>query len=235
MTDPFAHLQSLAVDELESIDLAELEQPWDDNPDVAGVEVNTTIGLSDDRGYFRRPTTRTFADLRTRPEAVRHLERLPVEGEDFEAVISGRYALWDLIPAILEKIAPQTIETLYIATLSFSASNAAEMLDLLDSDRIKSVGLLVSHYFKAQNKHLYDTLVPKLLERGHKVLAMRTHAKILLVTTTDGIKYAIRSSANLRSCKNCETFTMSRDAACHDFHQKWIAGELLGVTPERKP
>src|SRR6185437_1482328 len=160
------HLQTLALDQLDALDMAELCQPWDDNPDVHGDEVDTARSLDGDRGYFRTPTTKTFADLRARPEAVRHLERLPADGESFHAIISGRYALWDLVPAILEKIAPQTITDLTIATLSFSKSNAAELLAYLDGKKIESVGLLVSHYFKGTNPDIYATLIPQLWERG---------------------------------------------------------------------
>jgi len=221
-------LKSLDLDCLDALDITEFEQPFDDDPDVQGDEVDVSNGLDSDRSFFRTATTHTHEDLRARPEAVRHLQRLPVQGESFHAIISGKYALWDLVPAMLEKIAPQTISELIIATLSFSKTNAAEMLALLDTGRVKRMSLLVSHYFKGTNREIYDSLVPHLLERGQKVQAMRTHAKIILITTSEAVKYTVESSANARSCKNVEQFCMIRDDALHDFHRGWISELIEG-------
>jgi hypothetical protein len=221
------NLKSVDLDDLDAIDMAEFVQPWDDEPDVQGDEVSTAKGLRTDLSHFRRGKRYT-ADLRAKPDAVKHLERLPTDGESFHAVISGKYALWDLVPAMLEKIAPSTIDALTLATLSFSKQNAADMLALLDNGSIRTVVLLVSHYFKSTNREIYDSLIPQLLERGHKVCAMRTHAKLTLMQTTAGAKYVIESSANLRSCKNVEQFVMTQDANLYDFHRQWITDLIDG-------
>lgn len=218
----FSALKALDTGQLDAIDLTELEMPWDDNPDVSGTEVDMSAGLPADLGFFRTASIRTHEDLRARPEAVRHLPRLPVQGESYHAIISGRYALWDLVPAILEKIAPQTIDELHVATLSFSKANAAEIIQLLDGGRVKKMGLLVSHYFKGTNRDIYDSLVPHMIERGQKVMAMRTHAKVILIRTSEGQKYTIESSANARSCKNVEQFCMTHDGDLYEFHRNWI-------------
>ena len=102
------------------------------------------------------------------------------------------------------------------------------MLALLDAAKVKSVALLVSHYFKSSNAEIYSALVPHLLQRGHRVCAMRTHAKMTLIKTSDGIEYVIESSANLRSCKNVEQFVMSRDHELYDFHRRWISDLIDG-------
>lgn len=101
------------------------------------------------------------------------------------------------------------------------------MLGLVDEGRIGRVSLLVSHYFKSQNRALYDTLVPPLLDRGHRVLAMRTHCKIILARMADGSEYVVEASANLRSCRSVEQFFLARDAGLYAFHHGWLDGELL--------
>lgn len=219
--------QSLDLDTFAAIDAAELAQPFTDDPDVVGSEVDKVKRLADDKAHFRTPIIRTVADLRAKPEAVRHLERLPVPGESMHAVISGKFALWDLVPAILERTG-QDIDHLHLATLGFSTSNASEILTLLDAGKIKRVNLLVSHYFKGTSPEIYDALVPKLIERGHPVLAMRTHCKLILAAMSDGTRYVVESSANLRSCQNIEQFVMTNDHDLYEFHRGWIDGELFG-------
>jgi hypothetical protein len=54
------------------------------------------------------------------------------------------------------------------------------------------------------------------------VLAMLSHAKILLMQLTDGRSFVAESSANLRSCASIEQITMTHDAALLDFHRNWI-------------
>lgn len=209
---------------------AELAEPFDDVPTFGETdsEVSVTAGLSADLSYKRTPARRLFRDYRANPDAYKHLEDLPTkDGEDLEMVISGRYAMWDLVPALVEKTG-QNIALLTIATLSYSTSNAAELLGMLDGEQIGAVDFLVSYYFKSTSRKIYDTLVPQLLERDQRVLALRTHAKIILARMEDGTCYAIRGSPNLRSSKNIEQLTLTRCPDLYAFHKGWIEDELLG-------
>lgn len=206
-----------------------MSEPFDDAPAFdpeTDSEVDVTAALPADRSMIRRPARRLFIDYRPNPDALRHLEQMPGEGESLHGVICGRYALWELVPALIDRTG-QNIDELFIATLSYGANNAADLLALIDDGRIRSVALLVSYYFKAQNRKLYDSLVPGLLERGHRVLAMRTHCKIILAKMADGSCYVVEASANLRSCKNVEQFCLTRDVGLYQFHRQWLDGELL--------
>jgi hypothetical protein len=208
---------------------AELAQPFDDAPTfdaAADPEVNVSAGLRADLAHKRLPSRRLFVDYRANMNAYKHLDPLPGEGESLHGIISGKYALWDLVPALIERTG-QKIEDLMLATLSFSKANAADLLGLLDDGQVKRAGLLISYFFKAQSRPIYDCLVPQLKERGHRVLAMRTHAKLLLARMADGTCYVCESSANLRSCKNVEQFVLTRCAELYAFHRGWIDGELL--------
>lgn len=217
-----------------ALDVSRLKQPWDDTPDLkADPTCDPARKLDADKAHWRTATARSFADLRTRPEAIRHLERLPEAGESLHAIISGTYALWDLVPAIIER-SGQRIDALHIATLSFSTANAKDLLDLLDAGQIGTAALLVSHYFKATNQSIYDYLIPQLVRRGQKVLAMRTHCKLLLVALADGRRFTVESSANLRSCKNIEQFVMTQDQGLYQFHRDWME-KLLCPDPEPQP
>lgn len=189
-------------------------------------EVDTAIRLDGDRSFTRRPSRRLFHDYRANPDAYKHLEHMPQLGESLHGVISGKYALFEIIPALIERTGKK-IDDLHLATLSFNKQNAADLLNLLDDGQIRRVGLLVSYYFKSTSRPLYDALVPQLRERGQKVLAMRTHAKIILARMEDGSKYVAESSANLRSSVNVEQFVLTQCPDLYDFHHGWIEGELL--------
>lgn len=210
--------------------LVEGEGPTDDEPTfdpTADPEVDTHVRLSGDKSYVRSPTRRLFRDYRANADAYAHLDYLPKEGESLHGVISGKYALYELIPALIERTG-QPITDLHIATLSFSKSNAVDLLGLLDDGHVKRVSLLISYYFKSTSRPIYDALVPQLRKRGMRVLAMRTHAKLILAEMGDGAKYVVESSANLRSAVNVEAFVLTRDPGLHAFHKGWMDGELLG-------
>ena len=108
-TDPFANLKGTAdfAELADACDLAEgLAQPFDGVPEFdleAHPEIDVTAQLSGDRAYFRRPSRRLFVDYRANADAYRHLEHLPGPSESLHGVISGRYALWDLVPALIER------------------------------------------------------------------------------------------------------------------------------------
>jgi hypothetical protein len=62
-----------------------------------------------------------------------------------------------------------------------------------------------------------------LERRGQRIIALRNHAKIILARTTAGHDVAIEASANLRSCRNLEVFSLSNDAGLFEFHRDWMA------------
>ncbi len=167
------------------------------------------------------PTKRTFLNAISIKAITEHITRLPSPGETIHGVVSGRYPLWAFIPAILS-ITGDTIADLQLATLSFSTDNGAELIDLLDANKIKAVTLACSHYFRYTNKHIYDPIAAALKQRGQRIRGLRTHAKIINAKMQNGTCYTVESSANLKSSHNQEQFTLSSDAALFDFHKQWI-------------
>jgi hypothetical protein len=230
MKDPFANLPTLDTSKLPTMeDITGRLKQMDDVPSfdpTADPEVDIHAALQGDRVHMQTPTRRLFVDYRANPDAYKHLATLPAPGESLHGVISGKYALFELIAAIIERTG-SAIEHLTLATLSFSKNNASELLGMLDGGHIDRVSLLVSYYFKSTNREIYDSLVPELRRRGHKVLAMRTHCKITLARMKNGTCYVAESSANLRSSKNVEQFVLTNCPDLYQFHYDWINGELL--------
>jgi hypothetical protein len=182
------------------------------------------LTLDADISYLSQPRHHTYLDLQKVKDAADHVKRLPKKGEAIHMVLSGRYQLFHLVPAVLDLAAPATIDELYLCTLSYSKDNASDLLDLIDAKKIKCLHLLVSHYFSKANPHLFDPLEAELKARGHHVLTCRSHAKLFLFELSDGRKYVVHSSANMRSCKSIEQACFESDEGLHAFHREWIKG-----------
>ena len=207
------------LDNLQSLDVTTLRPVFDE---LAGEEKDAGRQWVGDRRHVRRSDRRVMLDARRLQDAVGHIGRLPAEGESYHLVTAKRYSLWNVIQATLQLAAPATIAYLGIATLGFSKQNLDELLAELDAGRIGKVDFLFSVYFKSNERESCERLAHELTTRGHCVVAMLTHAKILLIETTNGASYVVESSANLRSCASIEQITLTHDADLLQFHRTWI-------------
>lgn len=216
-----AEAKPFRFDRDEELDTSAMCQPWDGK-----IKVEIGDGQRDvapEHGYTTPKLRRTAADLRlVNRHALDHLTRLPEPGESYHYLVGDRVSLWDFVPALLDRVKPQTIRDLYISTLSYGSATAAALLALFDAGQIQRVNLLVSVMFSAKNRHLFDELVPPLQLRKQRAKAMRTHAKILAVELDDGRRYVVESSSNLRSCYCAEQVTVVCDAGLYDFHVGWM-------------
>jgi hypothetical protein len=96
-----------------------------------------------------------------------------------------------------------------------------DLITLADDGLIGSIDVLCSHYFSASDAAIYQQMVEQFRRHGFRVVAMRTHAKILLMRQ-GATWYAIESSANLRSSHNVETATVINSPEVFRFHREWI-------------
>jgi len=208
---------------LPSLDLAAIRPVFDE---LAGHENDAARGWVGDRRYVRRTDKTVLLDARRLADAIKHIGRLPDEGEAFHLVTAKRYSLWHVVKAVLQLAEPATIAYLSVATLGFSKSNLEELLADIDSGRITKVDFLFSVYYKSNEKEICQRLTHELAIRGQRVVAMLTHAKILLIELVDGRSFVAESSANLRSCSSVENITLFHDRALFEFHKSWIS-EIL--------
>lgn len=154
--------------------------------------------------------------------AIKEVAQLPGPNESLHIIARGNFPLWSIVPAILKLAAPATIDGLSMATLGFSASNATDLLSLIDAGQIRNVTVVCSVYFERQNPAEFRLMSEGLAARGHTIIAMRAHAKVMALALSDGRRFAVESSANLRSCRNLEQITLTQAADLHDFHAGWI-------------
>jgi len=208
----------MTLDHLKTLDVSGLRAVF--APAVA--DRDKARQLAEDRRHVRRTDKAVMLDARRLANALEHIGRLPEPGEAFHLVTEKRYSMMHIIPATLHLAEPATIAYLAIVTLSFSQANMIDLLAMLDAGQISKVDFLYSVYFKSNERESCERLAHELTTRGHRVVAMLTHAKILLIETTDGASYVVESSANLRSCSSIEQIVITHDRELFDFHRQWI-------------
>jgi hypothetical protein len=213
-------------DNLQSLDLDTLRPVFDQ---LAGHEADASRQWVGDRKHVRRSDKRVMLNARRLADAVEHIGRLPEAGEAFHLVTAKRYSLWNVVQAVLHLAEPSMIAYLGIATLGFSRQNLDDLLAELDAGRIGKVDFLYSVYFKSNERENCERLAHELTTRGHRVVAMLTHAKILLMRLSDGRAFVVESSANLRSCSSIEQITMTHEAELFAFHRQWLT-EIMEAT-----
>jgi hypothetical protein len=207
------------TDTLPSFDIGQVKPIFDE---LAAHRQDAARELHGNRRLVRRADSRAMLDLRRTQDCIAAIGRLPEPGESLHMVCNGAYSLFHHVPAILELVAPATIKYLGVVTLGFSRENLERLIELLDAGRIERHDFLYSVYFKSNEKEICARLTHELGQRGQRVLSMRTHAKLLLLETTNSGNFVVESSANLRSCKNIEQAVFTNDAALLQFHRKWI-------------
>lgn len=182
----------------------------------------------------RRVDRRRFVRLGEIKNAAAALGSLPDSNESIHAVMNGLYDGFAIVSAVLELAAPATIARLTIGTLGFNRRNADELLECLDAGSIGACTLVVSNYFRNVDAELFGYIEGGLRERGQRCAVLRSHAKLLLFEMTNGAAYVWESSANLRSCRNAETFVLSQSRELLDFHAAWLEELIHKADTEAK-
>lgn len=178
--------------------------------------------IPDNLALRRRAIKRQVLDARQMRNAVEHIRELPRPGESLHFIVDGRFEPCDLIPATRLLSDPAIIKRLEVSTLGLNSDNVACIARGIDQGKILSASILVSHYFKSAEPAEYEYLRSEIESRNGRVHAVRTHAKLILMETTNGHYYTIEGSGNLRACRSIEQFVMTNDRELLQFHRGWI-------------
>ena len=171
---------------------------------------------------FRRDTKKTFISALQSKNAVREIMRLPDFEESMHIIARGNFPLFSIIPAVLKLEHPAIIKNLHIATLGFSKTNATDLFDMMDAKSVGNVSLIASVFFERQSPSEWQIMKDGLVSRGQRLIALRAHAKIIAIEMSDGRRFVVESSANLRSCHNIEQIAIFQSPPLYDFHAGWI-------------
>ena len=186
------------------------------------VTINKEIGLAENLKVSRRAKKRITMNLTHVANAANHIEKMPRKGWSIHALAKGNYSAWDTVPATLRLEYPDPIKQLHIATLSFN-KNITESLDsLLKSKQVDRVRLVCSHYYASMEPEAFEEMSRMLKSHGQKIMASRTHAKIICMKMSGDRHYVLEGSANSRSCRNSEQFCLSNDRNVWTLYRDWM-------------
>ena len=152
------------------------------------------------------------------------LASIPGPGETLHALMTGEFDLMHLIAVLIGQVGP--CQAVRFATLSYNKRNLAEMLRLFDEGRVREMHLLCSVFFRDHNKDLWTETQSQFRDRRQLVAASRSHCKVTTFACTDGRRFTMEGSANLRTNKNREQFTLTHDAGVHQWAAGWIDAEI---------
>ena len=139
------------------------------------------------------------------------------------SIVSGNFIFGDLLEAmIVNQGIP--VNDLYICTLSLSENNVDSMVNIMLSGQCKHLHLIVSSYFYSHErnnliKYIYDELENQ--EWGFTMSVAGTHMKLALIQTDD-LNITMQGSANLRSSRNIEQFSIIENQELFDFNKDYI-------------
>jgi hypothetical protein len=182
------------------------------------------------RAFLARTHRRRFAALRAAAEV---LDVLPAEGESLHAIMTGLYDLMHLLIVLLQRFS-SPCTTMRVGTLSLSRRNVQEMAALLDDGAVRRLDLLTSDFFRRHDDDIFAELVQEFHQRGQRVAAARSHAKVVTMALDDGRRYVLEGSANLRTNHNLEQFALARDPGLFAFYDAWLAGMVTAHEVGRK-
>jgi hypothetical protein len=175
-----------------------------------------------DPRHLSRVEKRRMVEMTMGENATTKLAALPGPGESLHVRMDGSFNGFDFIPAMLNLMAPATITTLHIASLSFNRRVSERLLELMDRAKVRRVVYLSSSMFEGKERHLVDWLAQELAARGSALRVARNHTKLILAHTTDARHIVCEGSFNQRTCSCFEQATFTDDAALYDWHRKFI-------------
>ncbi len=199
--------------------------------ELAGLEKDAARDFGPTRRHVTQTARSIQRDARHLVNAIADIGDLPEPGTVVHLLTAKRFALFDVIRAVLELRAPATIRYLGIATLGFSTANVEGLAAMLDGGQVARLDFIFSIYFRSLEKANCKRMTAELGRRGARIVAFLQHSKILVIETTDGQNYVVESSANLRSCASLEQLAIFNDPDLLRFHRQWFDDLLTKPKP----
>ena len=143
-----------------------------------------------------------------------------LDGDRTHTLVSGNFIFGDFFEALAVK-RNLLIDDLTLSTLSLGKDNVDSLHNLLAGDYLRSLNIIVSDYFWSHNRQNAPYIYNKLdINNMFQLAVAGTHTKVTLMRIGDQ-KIVIKGSANLRSSRCVEEFTVETCAELYDFHKDW--------------
>jgi hypothetical protein len=197
-----------------------------DLPDVGAPRMENTdrtaLPPDPDPRITTKVEKRRMVELVMGDSAAAKLGALPAAGEALHFRLDGSFNGIDVLFGMLKLLAPATIRTLYLASLSFNGRVGERLLEAIDTGDVGRCVFLSSSMFAGKERPVVDWMAAELASRGSRLVSARSHVKLLLADTTDGRWLVIESSYNARTCSCWEQAVLTDDAALYRWHADFI-------------
>jgi hypothetical protein len=133
-------------------------------------------------------------------------------------IIDGSFIFGDFIEAFIVENNINCIEV-QISTLSYSQDNIDSLENLIKSNYIQKLDLIISDYFFSHERNKLIKNTYKQLDKNNifQLASAGTHFKMCLIKTEQGKHIVIHGSANLRSSSNIEHFCIEDSKDLYNF------------------
>lgn len=216
--------------------LADIPEWEDDDPDapefgsdlreIGGPRMENTdrsaLATDPDPRIVSKVEKRRMVELTRGDNAAAKMAALPAPGEALHIRLDGSFNGIDIVFGVLTLLAPATIRTLYLASLSFNRRVGERLLEAIDAGQIAKVVFLSSSMFQGKERAMVDWLAAELAARGSRLVSARAHLKLLLADTTDGRRIVMEASQNLRTAACWEQAVFFDDADLYRWHADFI-------------
>jgi hypothetical protein len=185
--------------------------------------------------HFHTTPDRLMIARQARIETVNALKRrraldlipgLPEPGVSYHIVTNARFDLWDWVPVLLDRAEPRKCLEFYGSSWIYNRRSVVELLELHDTGRIDTIGLITGQYFRKRTPGIFNLLYEGLLKRGQRLRACMNHSKWFAMRFDDESAIVLESSANYTENGNIEQHVLTSDRTLFDFYKTW-SGELL--------
>ena len=146
------------------------------------------------------------------------------ENEAFFCIVSGNFIFGDLLEALFVE-RNWHAEEIFIATLSMSQENADSLANLFHGDYASKINLIVSDFWYAHERYKgggIEYINQLMKEYNFSISVAGLHTKIILIKTECGKHLVLHGSANLRSSRNLEQFSIENSKNLYEFNRAWM-------------
>ena len=182
------------------------------------IDVDIDIDLSTEKRYKIIKPKNTRLKKVNYKNAITFANEIIIEKNSrYFCFIDGSFIMGDFIEAYLTTHKKRAKITL--STLSLSLENVDSFANLIKSEYIAELNIIVSDYFYSHEKnniirYMYEVLD---IKDNFQLAVCRTHTKITLIEFEDK-KVVISGSANLRSSDNLEQISIEENNELFNFN-----------------
>ncbi|GHU69976.1 hypothetical protein FACS1894184_14800 [Clostridia bacterium] len=149
---------------------------------------------------------------------------MPAQGEAVHVISGGVFDYWDIIPWIINNYGAAS--ELLASTWTMNRECVLSLLNLYDSGKIRSMGIVSGDYFKNRETAVFATLYEGMQQRNQPFACFNNHAKVLLIHIPDVCWFVAEGSANFNANPRLEQFQLMNDKELYNFHKQWIMEAL---------